>query len=160
LKSSPKNEEEEIAPEGYPATSIPPRIVPSSVRMTAFPTVSNTERKFVPLNPAQSVPGPESRHAPADGDPSQSAQPKEIPPPERDEPLPISPRNRTSTPMTKACRRAGCRKSARPVRRGGATGPAQAARCSLFYYNLTQGFECLFVHLRCASIVVQFLLLV
>jgi len=51
--------------------------------------------------PAQSVPGHLSLCASADGDPSQPPQPTQIPPPARDEPLPISPAPWTSTPMTK-----------------------------------------------------------
>ena len=63
----------------------------------------------------KTVPEPESLRAQADGDPPQPAQPKEIPPPERDEPLPTSTGTWTSTPMRNACRKAGCGKSARPV---------------------------------------------
>ena len=127
-----------------------------SKRPLGIPTLKDRLEQLFRLRlPAQSVPGPEQLHAQADGDSPQPAQPKEIPPPARAEPLPISPRTGTSEPMTKCLQesrmrepeRSGDRapggwpregraqriKSASPVRRGGATGLAKAPRCSLLY---------------------------
>ena len=57
-----------------------------------------------------------------DASTSEPPEPAQIPPSKRNEHLPVSPETRFTSPMTNTCRRAGCGKSARPVRRGGVAG--------------------------------------